>query len=528
MKNSTGRLGHPGRVTWVVTLGALAALFGSAALGGQVRASTAPTGLQGTNLAMSTGSAHLPAAERAAAARLPAAAGLPAAAERPVDAKRAAGPEGRAAAQPAFAASDRFVAPDGDDAGPGSRSAPWRSIQHAVDIAPGTVYLRTGTYPGGVTIRRSGLTVRSYPGETAVISSGAVDLVRFSHVQSGALIGLTVRDAPTTGGSGVIVASSSNVTIADDVLRDNRSYGVRTWNSTNVWIADNDIFGNDTGVQVSYQADGVVVADSLVHDNDRMIVDSADVYGDDHGAVGIAFLKTSGSTLASGNLVWGNRAPSHDYGYDGGAFEVYGASDVTISDNEAWDNKDVLETGSSGQPCARLRFVRNVGVADSSVAGWARGLILACASDSLIANNTLDGFDVSAVSVVQDPGNLHLGPVANLLVTNNILVSDGAPVYHLANVPASVEIDRNLAWNRAGRAIAWVAGHGALSSWPAFRELTGFEATGRHAEPAFDPGSGLDHRLLPGSPAIDGGIAIPGLTDGYLGRAPDLGRWETR
>ncbi len=436
------------------------------------------------------------------------------------------------ATQPAFAAADRFVAPDGDDQAAGSRSAPWRTIQHAVDIAPAMVYLRAGTYPGGVTIRRSGLTVRGYPGEVAVISGGAVgsdavDLVRFSHVQSGALLDLTVRDAPTVAGSGVIVASSSNVTIADDVLRDNRSYGVRTWNSTNIRIADDDIFGNDTGVQVSYRSDGVVVADNLVHDNDRMIVDTADVYGDDHGAVGIAFLKTTGRTLASGNLVWGNRAPSHDYGYDGGAFEVYGASDVTISDNLAWDNKDVLETGSSGQPCARLRFVRNVGVAASSVPGWSRGLILACASDSVVANNTLDGFDVSAVSVVQDPGNLHLGPVAGLLLTNNILVSNGAPIYHLANVPDTVRIDRDLAWNRAGRSIAWVAGHGSVQAWPAFRALTGFEATGLHADPAFDPASGVDRRLLPDSPAIDAGVALPGLTDGYLGSGPDIGRWET-
>jgi len=111
---------------------------------------------------------------------------------------------------------------------------------------------------------------------------------------------------------------------------------------------------------------------------------------------GIVFLKTTGPSLARGNQVWGNRAASFDYGQDGGAFEVYGASDVTIRDNVAWDNKDVLETGTSGLPCARLRFVRNLAYAASSLAGWSRGLIVACASASLIANNTLDGFDVSA------------------------------------------------------------------------------------------------------------------------------------
>jgi parallel beta-helix repeat protein len=432
------------------------------------------------------------------------------------------------AAGPAFATTDRFVAPGGSDANPGSRSAPWRTIGHAVGVAPGVIYLRAGAYPGGITIRRSGLVLSGYPGETAVISGGGRDVIRFQDVTSGTLRHLVVQDAPEVGGAGVIVASSSNVRIEDDVVRDNRSYGVRTWNSTNVRIAGNDIFANDTGIQVSYVSDGVVVAGNLVHDNDRMIVNTRDVYGDDHGAVGIVFLKTSGPTLATGNQVWGNRAPSYDYGQDGGAFEIYGASDVTISDNVAWDNKDVLETGTSGLPCARLRFVHNLAYAASSLPGWSRGLILACASDSLVANNTLDGFDVSAVSVVQNAANLYLGSVDGLLVTNNILVSNGAPLYHLSNVPATVRIDRNLVWNRAGRSIAWVDGRGSTASWTVFRAWTGFESTGRHRDPAFDPASGTEDRLQPWSPAIDRGREIPGVTDGYLGRGPDLGRWETR
>lgn len=432
------------------------------------------------------------------------------------------------AAAGTFSTTDRFVAPDGSDGGPGSLRTPWRTIQHALDHAPATIYLRAGAYPGGVVIRRAGLVLSGFPGETALISGGARDLVRFQDVTSGALRHLIVRNAPEVGGSGVIVASSSNVMIEDNVLRNNRSYGVRTWNSTNVRIARNDIFGNDTGIQVSYTSGGVVIANNLVHDNNRMIVNTADVYGDDHGAVGIVFLKTSGPTLATGNQVWGNRAASFDYGQDGGAFEVYGASDVTISDNIAWDNKDVLETGTSGRPCARLRFVRNLAYAASSLAGWSRGLILACASASLVANNTLDGFDVSAVSVVQDAGNLYLGSVDGLLVTNNILVSSGAPIYHLSNVPNTVRIDRNLVWNRAGRSIAWIDGRGSTSSWTTFRAWTGFEATGRNLNPEFNLASSPEDHLQPTSPAIDRGVRIPGLTDGYLGRAPDLGRWETR
>jgi hypothetical protein len=37
---------------------------------------------------------------------------------------------------------------------------------------------------------------------------------------------------------------------------------------------------------------------------------------------------------------------------------------------------------------------------------------------------------------------------------------------------------------------------------------------------------GLRFRLRPNSPAIDSGAVIPGVTDGYVGRAPDLGAYK--
>ncbi len=38
---------------------------------------------------------------------------------------------------------------------------------------------------------------------------------------------------------------------------------------------------------------------------------------------------------------------------------------------------------------------------------------------------------------------------------------------------------------------------------------------------------GLDFRLKPGSAAVDAGIVLPTITDGFTGRAPDLGAYET-
>jgi hypothetical protein len=66
-----------------------------------------------------------------------------------------------------------YVATSGDDANSGTEFQPFRTIQHAMELAtkPGdTVYVRGGAYPENVTMRDSGLpempiTLRNYPGE---------------------------------------------------------------------------------------------------------------------------------------------------------------------------------------------------------------------------------------------------------------------------------------------------------------------------------------------------------------------------
>src|SRR5438105_15875558 len=66
-----------------------------------------------------------------------------------------------------------------DDSNPGTQTAPWRTVQHAADTvrAGSTVNVRGGVYEELVSIKASGnatdgyITLRSYPGETAVLDA---------------------------------------------------------------------------------------------------------------------------------------------------------------------------------------------------------------------------------------------------------------------------------------------------------------------------------------------------------------------
>src|SRR5262245_15184564 len=73
-----------------------------------------------------------------------------------------------------------FVDPKkGDDSSEGSKVKPWKTVTHATAklTAGTTLYLRDGVYHEHLTLSLSGksdqpITIRSYPGELAVIDGG--------------------------------------------------------------------------------------------------------------------------------------------------------------------------------------------------------------------------------------------------------------------------------------------------------------------------------------------------------------------
>src|SRR3972149_6758621 len=282
----------------------------------------------------------------------------------------------------AATSSTRYVSTAGSDSAAGSALSPWRTIQHAADVAPAgpTIIVRGGPY-APFSILRSGLTVEAASGETVTVSGGTyVVLVRGTSDVT--VRGLVIRDAPDLWGSGVRVESSTRVLIEGNTIRDNHSFGVKVKDATNVTIRDNEITKNDTGIELSGAVSGARVTGNRIHHNDRMVTCS-------RGGNGIVVTKTTGAVSIVGNRLWGNRAPHlSGGGYDGGAFEVYAASDLRIATNIAWDNNNVMETGTDGSaPCARLTFVRNVAYGAGSGAGETTGLILRCGADSLFAQH---------------------------------------------------------------------------------------------------------------------------------------------
>ncbi len=415
---------------------------------------------------------------------------------------------------PVSTATALYVSTTGSDSHPGTLAEPFRTIGHAAAVARSgaKVYIRGGTY-AGFDVTRSGITFTPYHGETVVVSAGSREnAIEVSGVTSAALSGLVVQGSTVQYGSGIMITGSSGVTVSGSTVRNNRTFGIVIVRSSAIHIDGNAITGNADGIEERYAGNGVVIANNRIYANTKM-VDSG------RGMEGINFYKSTGAVAVSGNRLWDN----------GTHFEVYGASNLNITGNVTW-NGQIMETGTDGPACNNNRFTRNIGYKGSGYQGGStNGMILRCASNNLVAQNTLDGFDLFAFDVVDGTkGVSYGGSIAGLRILNNVVVGGRAFSIDSA-LPSTVKIDYNLVYNVGstatyGNHLAYMKGVGQFDTLAAFSAATGYETHGVYGDPLFVNRAGRDYHLRSGSPAIDRGLVV--LSDGYAGSKPDLGRYE--
>jgi parallel beta-helix repeat protein len=429
-----------------------------------------------------------------------------------------------------------YVDPRGNDSASGTLDRPWRTLAHAAQAVPAgaTVFIRAGTYDAFTISVAGGAAAPTrfvaYPGEKPIVDGrGKVDYtIRFVGAAHVTLNGLRVTGGSDLrqNGGGISIENSAQITIADSEIHHNRAFGVRILDSTDVLVEDNDIHDNATGVRITAARDGVVIRDNTIHDNNQMMVNTADVFGDDAGGDGVAIVSGAGQVLVEGNQLWRNRAQSFDYGYDGGAFSVYAASNWTIRDNRTWDNRNVLETGTDAEdtPCDNGRFVRNLNYGATTVDRTV-GVVLRCASNTIVANNTFYGLQYFVFDISDHTASFG-GSIEGLQVVNNVVsISDGK-VYGLESaLPASVVIDYNVVHDSGAGYFATNLSDG-YTTFAEFQLATGLDVHSSSADPRFKAPRTGDFTLTAGSPAIDRGIQIAGVTDVFDGLRPDCGYVE--
>ncbi len=465
-----------------------------------------------------------------------------------------------------------YVSTNGDDANPGTKSKPWKTLQHAADVvAPGTtVHIRGGIYCQQLSVKASGsadkgfITFRSQPGETAVLDGscltppeggprGGDALVALQNVSYVRVQGLEIRNYRTAdrrrtpagirvsgAGSHIEILKNNVHHIEQNFPGQDRpgsggnGFGIAVYGTdgktpiSDLLVDGNEVHHLKTGSSESLVLNGNVagfrVTRNIVHDNNNIGID---LIGHERSAPDPEVDRARDGVI-SGNLVYnitskGNPAYGNEVNSDG--IYVDGGTRLLIERNIMHDVDFGIELASehfgrtTSYITARNNLIYNCHTAGITIGGYdeKRGITENCT----IANNTLYGNDTWGTETGEFMMQFYMRN--NLFVNNIIYVGSHGRVMTSKSgrtdpSTPTVTMDHNVYYFPGGSGAAkWRFDNQDYTSFEDYVRITGNDRNSRFADPLFvDPAAGR-FQLREGSPARgaggDAGTAVTGTED---------------
>jgi len=435
--------------------------------------------------------------------------------------------------------SKLYVSPTGDDANSGTEALPWKTLQKAASSAQAgdTVYLMPGTWAEPLVPKTSGAEGKyityAAQSETArpvidgatlgTLDGGLVQLESVNYVRlcnlvvinskkhgvvAGAadhlaLIGLSVEHS---GKAGIYFEGVKNSSIEKSQSRDSISSGIGVWYSSQIAVRGNKVIDALNSLTDASQESLTIsgTSDFEVADNEVYL---------DKGVkeeVGNAAIKAKESSQRG--KIHHNHV--HDFYPEGhislDAWEAGLDGTPTLNTIEIYANR-IVDSGGIRVSSEQRGTVENVAIYNNLILHTDNGIIISDAGeggprkDIRIYNNTVyegshDWFDGIYVLTPE---------VEGIVIRNNIVVSQihvGKILAMSSAVAAKITADHNLVFGPTG----------CLENHPQCVELSEL-AGNTTADPMFVNALAGDLHLRAGSPAIDQGIAMPGLADDLEG-----------
>ncbi len=446
-------------------------------------------------------------------------------------------------AVPPAAAAERWVAPDGDDGNAGTRESPWRTIQHAAEVAePGDVVnIREGVYAEQVRILVSGtaeapIVFRAAPGEHPVIDGadlplpdGDSALVEIADRDFVHLVGLEVRSRRTADPDRFVLGvwvhgACRGITLEDLVVHDIRhddaqggANAIGVYGDAPVPVRDLVIRGCEVydcalawseAITINGNVDGFLVEGNRVHDVNNIGIDA--IGGEGTGPVDDA---ARNGTIRD-NLVWNVSSvdnPAYQGDRSAGGIYVDCGTDIVVERNRVHHADIGIEVGCehAGREATRVTVRSNV-----LWRNWVTGIAfggydetVGRTTDTTITGNTLWENDTTESGT----GEMMVQRARSVTLRENLLVTTGQAIGWTNEFGAEDTVDvvfrDDLVFSPGGvdTSFTW---HG--TEYTGLAELqseTGQEEDTIARDPRLmAPGAAEpDFHLAPGSPAIDGG-----------------------
>lgn len=402
----------------------------------------------------------------------------------------------------------------------GSFSAPFKSIAQVNTtslLAGDTVFFKSGNvFSGTLNIRHSGtvsdpLVFTNYgSGYIPVFNNALSNVINFTNVKFVVLSGIKITDY--------------SMNVLDRSIPANVKYAITLTNSTNCTISNLDISLVGVGISIGSGSNYNRITDNNIS-NLRMIRNTPTTINanDDFGANPIV-IQSSYNTVEN-NYFKDCWALSYDYGYDGGAVELYGTniSHNRIAYNTAVDCNGFVEVGSGTN-----------GIADGNIVAYNK--IINCGSAGTFQTSgtfavKISGFQfynnnfIETIRQFAKPASLFYSslrtpPSGMLILRNNIFwLSSGINAFPTYLNNASVIHSNNIFRMSTGTVGITITNTELFSkTFNIFTTTTGFP-------------SSWNYQLLPGSHAINFGVRTNlGFNKDFIGKTiinqPDAGKLE--
>jgi hypothetical protein len=458
-----------------------------------------------------------------------------------------------------------YVATTGSDANPGTAASPFRTIQHAANVAVAgdTVLVHAGIYKELLEPPHSGnasqgyIIFSSYPGETATIDGtglsipqGQWGLVTLANASYVVVQGFELRNYKTASVNDVpigvyVFGTGSNVQIVNNHIHNietlaatnpnkcgSNALGMAIYGSSapasvsSLVISGNELDDLKTGcsetMSIDGNVDGFAVTSNLVHDNDNIGIDAI---GFEKVSPNPAYDQARNGEIR-GNMVYNITSYNNpDYGKQYAADGIYvdGGTSITIEQNLVHNVDLGIELASEhkGHVTSSVTARNNVIYADNatgiSIGGYSRGV--GGTSNCTIVNNTLYGNDTKNTG--SGEFQIQFYATSNVF-ENNIAYAtrQGLLVNNFtANASAPATLNENLYYSPLGADKSlWVWNGHTYTGFAAYQAGSGEDANAIFANPLFDRVTSppvLD--VQSGSPAVGAGSnlgpSIVGTTD---------------